>query len=72
MEPLVIEWNGTDLPHALRGLPPGQYQVEPFPESALTPEEDAGLRQALDDLDAGHNRPLEESLARARAYLADR
>jgi hypothetical protein len=50
----VIEWDGTHVPAELRKLPPGRYVVEPVDASeSLTPEEEAGLRAALDHLEAG-------------------
>lgn len=50
----VIEWDGTHLPRELRELPPGRYVVAPVDEVfELTPEEDAGVRAALDEADAG-------------------
>lgn len=67
---LVIEWNGTELPEALRSLPPGRYLIEPVDdEPVLTPEEDAGLREAMDDLDAGHGVSLQDALTHARRAL---
>jgi hypothetical protein len=39
----VIEWNGRDLPAALRDLPPGNYVVEE--ERPLSGKEQEGLRQ---------------------------
>jgi hypothetical protein len=56
---MVIVWDGRHIPEALRDLPPGRYAVEPVDElPPLTQEEDAGLRAALDQLDAGHGIPL--------------
>ena len=40
----IINWNGSDLPDALRPLPAGRYTVEALDESgSLTPEEEDGL-----------------------------
>jgi len=37
---VIINWNGSDLPDALRPLPAGRYTVEASDESgSLTPEE---------------------------------
>ena len=30
----VVEWNGRDVPEALRDLPPGRYVVEEEPKPA--------------------------------------
>jgi hypothetical protein len=50
----VIHWNGTDLPEALRSLPPGDYVVAPVEaEPLLTSEEEDGLIEALASLRAG-------------------
>lgn len=66
MENVVIEWDGTEVPLALRDLPPGRYLVESLDESfTLTRDEEAGLMRAMDALDAGDGRPLDEVLSRA-------
>ena len=50
----IINWNGSDLPDALRPLPAGRYIVEALDEPAsLTPDEEDGLIQALEALRAG-------------------
>ncbi|MEO6602001.1 MAG: hypothetical protein ABIQ16_19130 [Polyangiaceae bacterium] len=49
----IINWNGSDLPDALRPLPAGRYIVEALDESPpLTADEEDGLIQALDSLRA--------------------
>jgi hypothetical protein len=61
----IINWNGSDLPEALRRLPAGRYVVERLDESlALTPDEEEGLIQALESLRAG--RGVEHEQVRAR------
>ncbi len=71
METIVIEWDGRDMPTEMRELPPGRYVIEPLPENvSLTSEEDAGIRAAIDSLDAGGGTPLDEALRRLRARLA--
>jgi len=61
----IINWNGSDLPDALRPLPAGRYIVEALDDPAsLTPEEEDGLIQALDSLRAG--RGLDHEDVRAR------
>ncbi len=71
----VLNWNGRDLPAELRDLPAGRYVVEPIDEEldALSAEEEAGLRQAIASIEAGHGVPIEkldaaidEALARRR------
>jgi hypothetical protein len=50
----VIHWNGHDLPAELRDLPAGTYAIQEVAEVlALTPEEDAGLAEAVGALQAG-------------------
>src|SRR2546427_5062967 len=67
MKPRVIDWDGSHLPEALRELPPGRYAVEPIDDlPPLTPEEDVGLRAALDQLDAGRGIPLADVVREIR------
>ena len=42
-EPVILRWNGVDLPKVLRTIPPGQYVLLPFEPSddALRPEKEA-------------------------------
>jgi hypothetical protein len=64
----IIEWDGTHVPEDLRKLPPGRYVIEYVEElDELTPGEDAGIRAALDDLEAGHGIPYEEAMRELRA-----
>lgn len=57
----ILKWNGKDLPEELRGLPPGQYALQPIDDlPELTDEEDEGLRQALASLRAGRGRTLDQ------------
>jgi hypothetical protein len=61
----VIDWNGSDIPEALRRLPAGRYVVEPLEEAPLlSPDEEDGLIQALESLGAG--RGLEHEQVRSR------
>jgi len=64
----VIEWDGTGfpaelrrlLPAELRDLPPGRYLVEPMPEDdELTLEEEAGILEAIAEIEAGKGAPWE-------------
>ncbi len=63
----VINWDGRHIPSELKGLPPGRYVIEPADEAPeLTPEEEAGLRLGLDQLEAGEGKTLEEVLKELR------
>jgi hypothetical protein len=65
---LILEWNGTELPSALRLLPPGRYLIEPIDEPlTLSAEEEAGLMQAIKEADAGDTYPAAEVMAQIRA-----
>ncbi|HEY5372743.1 MAG TPA: hypothetical protein VIK01_03615 [Polyangiaceae bacterium] len=67
----IINWNGSDLPDALRPLPAGRYTVEALDESAsLTPEEEDGLIQALDSLRAGRGIDHDDVRARVLKRIA--
>ena len=81
----VIDWNGTDFPEALAGVPPGRYRLEPVQGPAdepgdepgaepddfeLTPEIEAKIEAGLADLRAGRTVSLEEADARMRARIA--
>jgi hypothetical protein len=47
--PVVVEWNGQDVPEALRGLPAGRYVLSPVDEAVtLSEEEERGLIIALE------------------------
>ncbi len=67
-ETTVIEWDGTGfpaelrklLPAELRDLPPGRYAVEPLLDDELTPEEEAGILEAIAEIDAGKGVSWEE------------
>lgn len=48
----IIEWNGADLPDGLRSLPAGTYVLQRA-DDALTPDEDEGLRAALESIRTG-------------------
>jgi hypothetical protein len=50
----VLKWNGKDVPQELCSLPAGRYVVEAVDETpTLTPEEEAGLVEALQAIDRG-------------------
>ena len=55
MDHKIITWDGARIPDGLRDLPPGRYAIAAIDEPPpLTDAEDAGIREALDALDAGH------------------
>jgi hypothetical protein len=61
----IIEWNGSDIPEALRHLPAGRYVVEPLEElRSLSADEEDGLVQAIASLREG--RGLEHDQVRSR------
>jgi len=67
MDPTVITWNGTRIPDELRDLPPGRYVIASIDEPPpLTDAEDAGIRAALDALDAGRGIPLADVVRELR------
>jgi len=52
--PIVVNWNGTDVPAEMRDLPAGQYLVAPTDQAyELTPDEEAGIEWALASYQAG-------------------
>jgi len=64
---IVIEWDGKALPSGLRRAAPGRYRLQSIgSNSKLTPEEDAGLARALDQLDAGKGKSLAAVIASIR------
>jgi hypothetical protein len=65
----IIEWDGENVPDNLRQLPAGRYIVEyvdDFDITELTEEEEAGIRRALDQVDAGLTLPGAEALRAIR------
>jgi hypothetical protein len=72
-ESTVIEWDGTHLPTELHHLPPGRYLVEPLPgDDELTPEEEAGIAEAIDEIEAGKGIPWEDAFRELRNRAAQR
>lgn len=66
----LLDWNGKNIPAALRELPPGRYVVESVdlvPE--LTAEEDEGLAVGLASLARGEGIPAEEVHSEMRAFV---
>ena len=76
MRATIIEWDGTNVPEELRHLPPGRYIVDPVENmedlNDLTEEEDAGIRHALDQADAGLAIPLEDAIGQIRSRARQR
>ncbi len=58
----VLHWNGKDLPEELRDLPPGEYiLVDSTPGlTDLTPLDEQGLLEAMDEVDGGEVVPWEK------------
>jgi hypothetical protein len=48
------------LPARGQPLPPGRYVVEPL-SAPLTAQEEQGIREALEDLDAGRGIPFDDA-----------
>jgi hypothetical protein len=71
MEPKVIEWDGVHLPEGLRNLPAGQYAIEPL-FAPLTEEEESGIAEGLNELDAGGGIPLADVLQEIRSSAKKR
>ena len=70
---LVIEWDGKAVPEALKKAPPGRYVVEVATDEALlSEEEDQGIRDALDQLDAGGGRSLADVIREIRSASVPR
>lgn len=67
MDLKIITWDGSRLPDELRELPPGRYALAAVDEPpSLSETEDAGIRAALDSLDAGHGMTLAEVVRQLR------
>ena len=65
---VIVDWNGSDVPKELRELPAGRYVVEAVDEvAALTEEEDAGLREAMQSVARGEGLPADEARQRLEA-----
>ena len=65
MQPKTIEWDGHTVPAELKSLPPGRYVVEATSE-ALTEDDESGIMEALDSLDADRGVPLEDVVRELR------
>ncbi len=63
----IIDWNGTDVPEALRHLPAGRYAMEPLDEALeLSADEEEGLVKALQSLREGRGVPHDHACALLR------
>jgi hypothetical protein len=71
MRPKVIEWDGVHLPEGLRALPAGQYAIEPLGEP-LSDDEEAGISEGLNELDAGYGVPLTDVVQEIRLSVKKR
>ena len=74
-EPTVVDWDAARLPSEIRALlpaelrelPPGRYVVQPLVEDdELTPEEEAGILEAIEEIQAGRGIPWEAALRELR------
>lgn len=77
---VVIRWDANALPtevravlpEGLRDLPPGRYLIEPLmDDEELTPDEEAGLLLAMQEIEAGQAIPWEQIRAELRAHLPE-
>lgn len=65
---VVVDWNGVDVPEALRDLPKGRYVVVAVDEAPeLSIAEDTGLEAALASVRDGRAVSLEDARARVRS-----
>ena len=56
----VLDWDGQNVPYAMWSLPPGRYVIESVDDVVTwTPEEEAGIREAIASVSAGQGLPLE-------------
>jgi thioredoxin-like negative regulator of GroEL len=68
--PHIFEWDGQNVPDELRSMPPGRYLAEPLDRVVpLSPEEEAGLEEALTAMDAEQGVDLDEVKESIRATL---
>ena len=66
----IIHWNGRDLPAELRALPAGDYAIQGAEELlGLSPEEEEGVRTAMQSVDAGRGVAHEEVRARVLRHV---
>jgi hypothetical protein len=68
----LLDWNGKELPPALRALPTGRYVIEPVDRDRvldLTAEEEESLEAAARSLDAGQRLSLDAVRKRLEGIL---
>jgi hypothetical protein len=57
----VLKWNGKYVPEELRKLPERRYVIESVDAvSAVTPEEEGGLEEAIAALDRGEGADVDD------------
>ena len=63
----IINWDGKTIPEGLKQVPPGEYALEPVPGAeGPTEDEQKGIREALQELDAGRGRTLADVVSEIR------
>ncbi len=66
----VLDWNGEDVPEALRELPPGRYVLQAVDDlMQLAPEDEGGTREGLEQLDGGEGLLRRDVLDQARRAI---
>src|SRR5262249_88151 len=70
LEAMVIDWDGRNVPPELHVLPPGRYVLSPLDDDdELSAEEDAAIREGLDDVEAGRVVSLEQVIQEFESRL---
>ena len=63
----IINWDGKTIPEGLKQVPPGEYALEPVPGAGSPTEgEEKGIREALQELDAGEGKTLADVVSEIR------
>jgi hypothetical protein len=66
----ILDWDGKELPKALKRLPPGRYRIERVAEDLQpSPSEEAGILKAIASVEAGKGLPLATVLEKLRRSL---
>ena len=67
---VIVNWNGVDVPEEFKALKKGRYVLVPIDEPPeLTEEQEAGLEDAIDSIEAGEGMALDDAIARAWASV---
>jgi hypothetical protein len=67
---VMVHWNGKDVPKELHALPEGRYVIESVDVApVLSPDEEAGLEQAIDSLRRGQGVPADAVFSRVEERL---